>query len=107
VSTGSKRQVGIAKNVRAIEWLKAELAGQMGALLRSLLAGREEDILDAMASLIVVVYVMANRLGLGFARLDTKVEQHLLANVRNQHQLETWYGDLSALRTHRRKDKGA
>jgi len=98
--------VGIAKNAHAIEWLKAEMAAHLGSLFRALVAAKEDAVVKVLAALISCSYLLARRMGVSFARLDSRIDQHLRSNVRNDHQLETWYGDLSALLKYRKEERG-
>lgn len=77
------------------------MTSQLARLFRALMGAREDAVLRALAALVACAYVLARRLGLSFSRLDGAVDQHLSANVKNEHQLETWYGDLSALKDYR------
>lgn len=89
--------VDIAKNIKIIEWLKAELTGSVAALFKAMLKGSEEMITEALSSIVITVYVMARRLGISFSRLDLNVENKLRSSIDVAHEVEQWYGDLSAL----------
>lgn len=95
-----EKQLDITKNVRAIEWLKCELLGAVTLLYRATLRGSEEHILDALAQAVLAVYLLARRLGIGFARLDAKVRAMVHQSIIEEHELEKWYGDLSAFEQH-------
>ena len=101
-----KGETGIAKNVHAIEWLKAEISSQVGSLFRGLLAAREDAVVDSMAAIISCCYLLARRLGISFSRVDAKIDQRLRSSARDDHQLETWYGDLSSLMEYREGEGG-
>jgi len=88
---------GIAKNIKIIEWLKADLVTSVSALFRSMLKSSEDHLLDALASLLVTCYVLGRRLGINFSSLDLRVEAKLRQSIDEDHELERWYGDLSAL----------
>ncbi|MGI6603818.1 MAG: MazG-like family protein [bacterium] len=96
----TEKELDITKNVRAIEWLKSELLGSVTLLYRSILKGSEEHILDALAGAVLTVYLLGRRLGISFARLDTKVKSMVHQSIIEEHQLEKWYGDLSAFERH-------
>ena len=67
-----KLEGGIAKNIKVIDWLKADLITSVSALLSQCL--RAADLLlDALASLMITC-VLGRRLGINFPRLDLKVE---------------------------------
>jgi hypothetical protein len=88
---------GIAKNIKVIDRLKTDLITSVSALFQSMLKGSEELLLDALASLLIICYVLGRRLGLNFPRLDLRVEARLRQGIEEDHELERWYGDLSAL----------
>lgn len=92
-----KQEGGIAKNIKVIEWLKADLITSVSALFKSMIRGSEEMLLDALSSLIITCYVLGRRLGLNFSRLDVKVEAKLRQGIEEGHEVERWYGDLSSL----------
>lgn len=71
-------------------------------LFRGMLRGTETMALDALAHIVMVCYLLANRLGHGFARLDQKLESRLHAHLQAGHELEQWFGDFSGLLRHLR-----
>lgn len=91
------RESGIAKNIKIVEWLKADMLTSLSALFKAMLRGSEELILDALASLVVTCYVLSRRLGLSFSRLDLKIEAKLRQGIDENHEVEKWYGDISHL----------
>ncbi len=101
-----KDDTGIAKNVHAIEWLKTEITRQLGSLFRALMTAREDAVVDCMAAIASCCYLLARRLGISFSRVDARIDQRLRSAVRDDHQLETWYGDLSALVDYRDEQRG-
>lgn len=88
---------GFAKNIKIIEWLKADLLTSLSALFKSMLKGSEELILDALASLVITCYVLGRRLGISYPRLDLKIEAKLRQGIDDNHEVEKWYGDISNL----------
>lgn len=91
-------EVDIAKQIRAIEWLKTEVVVGAATLMRALLRGTEQQTLDSLAALVVSVYVLARRVGVHPARLDAAIESTVRQSIDAGHEIENWYGDLSALR---------
>jgi len=87
----------IAKNIKVIEWLKADILASLSAVFKGMAKGSEEKILDALASLIITTYVLGRRLGITFARLDFKIQSKLRKNIEEDHEVERWYGDLTEL----------
>lgn len=90
----------LTRNVRAIEHLKAELAAGLAGLYRAMLKGQDEATVEAMAALVMGVYLLARRMGVSPSRLDLKVEARARAAMQEGHELEQWYGDFSALYRH-------
>ncbi|HHW43176.1 MAG: MazG-like family protein [Thermoanaerobacteraceae bacterium] len=90
----------IAKNIRVIEWLKADLLASLAALFKGMLRGSEERLLESLSGIIITCYVLGRRLGISFTRLDLKLENKLRQGIEEDHEMESWYGDLSALLAH-------
>lgn len=101
-----KQDIGIARNIRTIEWLKAELVSATGDLLRGLVRGAEDGILDALAGIIITTFILAKRLGIGFSTLDLKIENKIKANIEQSHEIEQWFGDFSALLRYFEESRG-
>lgn len=93
----TENKFDIAKNIKVLEWLKADLVSSVGALMKAIIKGREEAILDCLAAIIMTCYILAKRLGFSFGKLDLKIDSQLEKNIRNKHQVEEWFGDLSLL----------
>jgi len=93
----NSQEGGIAKNIKVIEWLKADLITSLSALFKSMLKGSEELLLDALSSMIVTCYILGRRLNINFSHLDMKVEAKIRQGIDDDHEVERWYGDLSAL----------
>ncbi len=89
--------IDIAKNIRIIEWLKSELLSSVAALFKAMLRGSEEVMREALAGIVIMTYVLARRLGINFAQLDIQIESKLRSTVREGHEVEQWYGDLTAM----------
>ena len=95
----------ITKNLKVIEWLKADILAATTALYKAMVHGSEEIILDSLAGLVITAYLLGRRLGFGFSRLDLKVEAKLKQGVDTGHEMEEWYGDLSSLLRYRTERK--
>ncbi len=92
---GAAPEIDIARNVRAIEWLEAELVHESGSLLHALVKNSEEAALDSLAAVVISAYLLSRRLGYGFTRLDATVRARLQSSLEQEHELEQWYGDIS------------
>jgi hypothetical protein len=92
-----QHEMDIAKRLKVIDWLKTEVIEQISRLFKGLHTGSEEKIKDSLASLIVTTYVMGRRLGMTYRGLDEAVLTKLKEHQQQGHQVEDWYGDLSAM----------
>lgn len=95
--------VHIAKNIKVMEWLKAEIVEQVGGLFKGLFKGNESYIIDSMASLLIAIYVLARRVGIPFHKLEKAVLDKLQEHQKEGHEIEEWYGDLSVLEQYMNK----
>ncbi|NTZ16087.1 hypothetical protein EXW96_00345 [Paenibacillus sp. JMULE4] len=97
------RDVDLAKRAKIIEWLKTELVDQMAHLLKGIWEGSHHRIVDGLASLIAYCYILGRRLGISLRNLDEVILDKMKKHREEGHQLEEWYGDISALEEHLRK----
>jgi hypothetical protein len=88
-----------------VEWLKAEVVAGPGSVCRAFLKGDPETVLDSLAGLIISCYLLGLRTGLDSVRMDNAILAKLDRNIREGHELETWYGDLSQLRERFREQR--
>lgn len=88
-----------------IEWLRADLLQSVAALFKAMARGREGPLLEALAGIVIAVFVLARRLGYTFTHLEAAVERELRRNIDQDHEVEKWYRDLSALLEHLRGRK--
>lgn len=91
-------EIDIARNIRAIEWVKAQIIDGVASLFKAVIKNSEEAIADALATIIMSCYILARRLGIGFSRIDENMLHTLDSEIESGHELEDWYGDLSLLR---------
>ncbi|MGE5396407.1 MAG: MazG-like family protein [Chitinophagales bacterium] len=87
----------IAKNLRVIEWLKAELVESVAALFKALMKTGEDAISDCLATIMITTYILGKRTGVSFQHIDLQMESKLRVSIGEAHEVENWYGDLSAL----------
>lgn len=97
---GGRRPIDVAKNARTIDWLQAELAGSLAAIMKAMCAENEEAVGEALAGTVLLSYLLGRRLGLDYGYIDSKILAHLHQNLKQPHEIETWYGDISALSGH-------
>lgn len=93
-------ELDVAGNIKVIEWLKTELLGAVTALYRVLLKGTrasQDTILDCLAGIIILVYLLSRRLGLDFSSVDMKTQNKLRSGILEEDEIEKAHGDLSNL----------
>lgn len=94
------KNVDITKNIKVIEWLKSEILSAVAALFELLVKGvnnSQDAILDVIANIILVTYLLGKRLGFTFEKIDQKLESKVRLGIVEEHKIENWYGDLSKL----------
>jgi MazG-like family len=89
--------INIVKNVRTIEWIKAEIVSGVGALFKAMVKNNEEMILDSLAALVMSCYFLGKRLSIPFNKLDAKIAERLESSQLQEHEIEEWYGDVTNL----------
>ncbi len=106
---GYNKNVDITKNIRVIEWLKSEILTAVSTLFQLLVNGvqnSQEAILDVLANIILVTYLLGKRLGVSFEKIDEKLESKVKLGVVEEHKIEKWYGDLSKLLDYMKSTRG-
>lgn len=91
-------EVDVVRGMKAIEALKAALLKAEWQLHNGALSGSDSEMLEALADLVGLSYLLTRRLGFDFARLDRMLLQRL-ENWRKEDNmdLENHWGDLSLL----------
>ncbi|MDA8229509.1 MAG: MazG-like family protein [Desulfitobacterium hafniense] len=91
-------EVDVVKGLRAIEELKVEMLEANWRFQHGILNGSEADILEGLAELVGLSYLVTRRLGYDFSRLDRTLLQKL-ENWKDSEKtnLEEHWGDLSLL----------
>lgn len=90
----------IARNIKAIEWLKTEIVINAGQVCRSLLDAKDELVMQSLANIMLSCYLLARRLGFSYRLLDEEVQKRAQDIQASGHELEKWYSDLSSLAEH-------
>ncbi len=97
-----KNELDITKNLRMVEWLKAELVQSIGALFKSLLNTSVEAIADALAAVMILIYLLGSRVGVPFAVLDREVQHKLNQSLGAAAEVDHWHQDMRSLAEHLR-----
>lgn len=101
MTTGERNDLDITKNIKIIEWLKSELLTTVASLFELLIKGTkagQEALIDVLANIILVTYILGKRLGINFSTIDMKIEDKIRLGILEEHRVEEWYGDLSNLK---------
>ncbi len=96
----NNQDTDITRNIKIVEFLKSEILTTVATLFQTLLKGAragQDMLIDTLANLILVTYLLGRRLGIGFSAIDTKIIEKLKIGILEEHQAEKWYGDLSNL----------
>ncbi len=88
-------RVDIARSLKIIEGLKVQLLSVIAELFSGLYKGLEGNVLDALSAAIVILYSMADRLGISIRQIDMAVEEKLQDRVANpDNSLRQFEGEL-------------
>lgn len=90
----------LARHLKVLDWLKAELVGGVAALFKGMALGSQDAIADALSSILLTTYVLGRRLGVPFVQLDLRAAMRAHELAKGGHEVERSYGDLSALEKH-------
>lgn len=94
--------MNISSNLRAIDTIKGEILSEVAKLFRTLAdydeLGEYENVSNGIATIIAMDYILARRLGLTYAGIDSKISELLTIGEENGHELEVEFADMSDLR---------
>jgi hypothetical protein len=96
-------EFNIMSNIKIIENLKAELLCIIGDFFKLLTKGSNvahDAILDCISGAIIVLYILAERLGYSFTAVDENMKKKLKEGITAEDSLEKQGKDLSRLYTH-------
>lgn len=97
-----KDEFDITRNIRMIEWLKAEIVGSSAELYRRMAVNADSrHMAEAIADIIIKAYLLAEKLGIGYGATDIKIQELLKKNEDDgqSEDLNSLYRYLSASRT--------
>lgn len=96
-------EFNIMSNIKIIEQLKAELLCIIGDFFKLLTKGSNvahDAILDCIAGAIMVLYILAERLGYSFTAVDESMKKKLKLGIIEEDSIEKQGKDLSRLYNH-------
>ncbi|HAE91503.1 MazG-like family protein [Tissierella praeacuta] len=94
------KDIDIIKNMKTVEWLKAQLLNTVANLYSTLADGEEstkENLEDIISNLILESLLLGKRLGLDYKNIESALRDNIKLNLIEEHKIEKWYGDLSIL----------
>lgn len=97
------QEIDIIKNMKTVEWLKAELLSNIAYLHRLFVNNEDiskENLEDTISNIILESYVLGKRIGLNYTDIDLTLKENIKLNLIKEHKIERWYGDLSQLLEH-------
>lgn len=100
-----KKDLDIAQNLKMVEWLKTELIESVANLFKSLLKTGGNATSDALATIIIITYLLGHRVGISFQNIDLKLRDKLNASIREAPEVEEWNSDLADLLNYLEKKK--
>ncbi|WP_297134199.1 MazG-like family protein [Terrisporobacter sp.] len=98
-----ERGSDITKNVKIIEWIKNEILMNVSDLFNLLFKGVksiDDSLQNSIANIIMLSYLLGKRLGINFEDIDYKIKEKTKQGIKDEHSIETWFGDLSSLEKH-------
>jgi len=98
-------EIDVAQNLKVIEWLKAELVDSVGELFKSLLKTGNSMKVDALATIIIITYLLGRKVGISFKTIDMEVKSKLNTSINESHEIKGWYTDLLELLNHLENNK--
>lgn len=87
----------VARNLQAIERLKADAALGVAALFEGMYRNDDQQIEDALAAMVISAFALSKRLGISYVGLDDAIRRRLQTMIEQAHEAEQWYGDCSEL----------
>lgn len=76
-------RIDVARNLKIIEGLKVQLLTVVAELYSGLYRGQEDSVVDALAAAVVILFSMADRLGVDIRRMDAAIEDILRDRASN------------------------
>lgn len=94
------KDIDIIKNMRTIEWLKAQLLTTVASLYETFANGEEntkENLEDIISNIVLQSLLLGKRVGLEYSDIRSTLKENIRLNLLEEHKIEKWYGDLSDL----------
>ena len=94
---GRSKELDVAKNLKMVDWLKAELVDSVAELFKALLKSGTDAVADALASIIIICYLLGQMVGVSLLSVDAKVKEKLRITIESSPDGSSWQKELSSL----------
>ncbi|HLR36261.1 MAG TPA: MazG-like family protein [Tissierellales bacterium] len=94
------KDINIIKNLKTIEWLKAEQLSSVAELFQVLNYGDEdskEEIINIISNTILISYLLGKKLGISYEKMDANIQNKLRLSLAEENNRREWVEDLSGL----------
>lgn len=98
-----RENFNIMSDIKIIEDLKAQLLCVIGEFYRLLTKGSnvaQEAILDCISGAIIILYILADRLGYSYSAVDENIQKKLKVGIIEEDVVEKQGKNLSRLASH-------
>lgn len=98
-----REEFNIMSDIKVIESLKAQLICTIGEFYRLLTKGSNvahDAILDCISGAIIILYILAEKLGYSFLQVDDTMKKKLKAGIVEEDSIEKEGKNLSKLHNH-------
>ena len=98
-----REDFNIMSDIRVIEDLKAQLLCIIGEFFKLLTRGSnvaQEAILDCISGSIIILYILADRLGYSYSAVDESMKKKLKVGIIEEDMVEKQGKNLSRLNNH-------
>ncbi|WP_139906223.1 MazG-like family protein [Clostridium thermarum] len=98
-----RENFNIMSDIKIIEDLKAQLLCVIGEFYRLLTKGSnvaQEAILDSISGAIIILYILADRLGYSYSAVDENIQKKLKVGIIEEDIVEKQGKNLSRLASH-------
>lgn len=104
-----REDFNIMSDIKIIEDLKAQLLGVIAEFYRLLTKGSnvaQEAIQDCISGAIIILYVLAERLGYSYTSIDENIQKKLKVGIIEEDMVEKQGHSLSRLKNHLEDRRG-
>lgn len=106
MDVGEQARTDVARNLQAVQRLKADMIGGVAALYDAMYSNDDPAVKGALAQVVISAFVLSKRLGISYTSLDEAIRKHLRTMAESGHEAEQWFGDCSELLHHMKSETG-